>query len=171
MEITVTVDRPEEGPGSGPVTVGWFLTSDKNAVLYDPPERVSFRQTNRTHAKSASRCPGVIQLESRYFQVKCPFDLHIGFSRDDKGKAVLVNRAGAASPVRSGKLNELLVLVNEAEWRYPRPAHHPADPAYCFIADELVYITQLSPSCTTAPIRCPAPSSAGAFRCPSGRAP
>ncbi len=94
--------RPARGrPGLGPVTVGWFLTSDKNAVLYDPPERVSFRQTNRTHAKSASRCPGVIQLESRYFQVKCPFDLHIGFSRDDKGKAVLVNRAGAASPVRS----------------------------------------------------------------------
>lgn len=145
MEITVTVERPEDGPGAGPIQVGWFLTSDKNAVLYDPPERVMFRQTNKTHAKSASRCPGVIQLESRYFMVKCPVDLHIGFGRDEKGRAVLVNRAGTASPVRGNKLNEMLTLVNEAEWRFPdRPTLQLALP-YCFIADELVYVTQLSP--------------------------
>ena len=99
MEITVSFDRPEDGPKSGPVTVGWFLTSDKAAVLYDAPERLIFRQTNKAHAKSASRCPAVIQMESRYFVVKCPYDLHLGFSRDDKGKAVIVNRLGQASPV------------------------------------------------------------------------
>ena len=91
MDFTVTFDRPEEGPKSGPLTVGWFLTKDKGAVLYDPPERIMFRQTNKTHAKSASRCPAVIQLESRYFMVKSPFDIHIGFRRDENGKAVLVN--------------------------------------------------------------------------------
>ena len=107
MEINVSFERPEGGPDSGPVTVGWFLTSDKGAVMYDPPERVMFRQTNKTHSKSASRCPAVIQLESRYFMVKCPFDLHIGFGRDDKGKAILVNRAGVASPVRGNKLGEV----------------------------------------------------------------
>ncbi|MCB6178146.1 hypothetical protein LHP98_08380 [Rhodobacter sp. Har01] len=144
MDITVTIDRPEDGPGSGPILVGWFLAHDKGAVLYDPPERVSFRQTNKAHAKSASRCPGVIQLESRYFAVKCPFDIQVGFQRDDRGKPQLVNRAGAASPIRSTKLGEVLTLVSEAEWRYPdRPTvqlHLP----YCFVADELVYITQLS---------------------------
>ncbi|NTT87808.1 hypothetical protein [Tabrizicola fusiformis] len=144
MDITLTFERPEEGPKSGPVQVGWFLTSDKGAVLYDPPERVSFRQTNRTHAKSAARCPGVIQLESRYFMVKCPFDIHVGFTRDDKGKAVLVNRAGGSSTIRSNKLGEVLSLVAEAEWRYPdRPTAQLALP-YCFIADETVYVTQLS---------------------------
>ena len=45
MEITVTYDRPAEGPKSGPVTVGWLRSTDKHAVLYDPPERVSFRDT------------------------------------------------------------------------------------------------------------------------------
>ena len=143
MQITMTYDRPEEGPGSGPVTVGWFLTEDKGALLYDPPERLMFRQTNRNHAKSAARCPAVIQMESRYFVVKCPFDLHIGFARDDKGKPVLINRAGAASPVRSSKLNQVLTLVNEVEWRYPdRPTLQLSLP-YCFIADEPVYLTQL----------------------------
>lgn len=144
MEIRLDYDRPEDGPGSGPLTVGWFLASDKGAVLYDPPERVQIRPPNKAHAKSASRCPAVIQLESRYFLVKCPFDLHIGFQRDDKGKPVLVNRAGANSPIRSSKLNEVLTLVSEAEWRFPdRPTiqlHLP----YYFISDEMVYLTQLA---------------------------
>jgi hypothetical protein len=143
VEVTVTFDRPEDGPGSGPLTVGWFLAADKGAVLYDPPERVAVRPPNRAHAKSASRCPAVIQMESRYFVVKCPFDLTIGFQRDDRGRAVLVNRAGAASSIRSTKLNEVLTLVAETEWRFPdRPTvqlHLP----YCFIADELAYLTQL----------------------------
>lgn len=143
MEITLSFERPEEGPGSGPVTVGWFLTSDKQAVLFDPPERLSVRPPNRGHAKSAARCPAVIQLESRYFVVKCPYDLHIAFKRDDKGKAVLVNRAGAASPIRNTKLNEVLVLVNEAEWRFAdRPTVQLMLP-YCFIADEMVYLSEV----------------------------
>lgn len=145
MQINITYDHPEgDAAAAGPLTVGWFLTSDKGAVLYDPPERVSFRQTNKAHSKSASRCPAVIQMESRYFMVKCPFDIHIGFARDDKGKAVLVNRAGVASAIRASKLGEVLTLVNESEWRYPdRPTvqlHLP----YCFIADEPVFITQLA---------------------------
>lgn len=144
MDFNISFERPEDGPASGPIMVGWFLTSDKGAVMYDLPERVSLRQTSKVHAKSASRCPGVVQLESRYFMVKCPFDIHIGFSRDEKGKPILLNRAGAASTIRANKLGEVLTLVNETEWRYPdRPTiqlHLP----YCFIADEMVYITQLS---------------------------
>ena len=119
MDINLSFERPESGPKSGPITIGWFLTSNKGAVLYDPPERVMFRPANRVHAKSASRCPAVIQLESRYFMIKCPFDIHLGFGRDDKGKAVLINRAGTASPIRGNKLGEVMTLVNETEWRYP----------------------------------------------------
>lgn len=145
MDLTLTFDRPQDGPGSGPVSVGWFLTSEKRAVLFDPPERVTVRPSNRSHAKSAGRCPAVIQLESRYFMVKCPFDLHLGFQRDANGKAVLVNRASKSSPIRTNKLGETVTLVNEAEWRYPdRPTVQLVLP-YCFIADELVYLTQISP--------------------------
>ena len=143
MEITITYAREPSDPRSGPVTVGWFLDNDKGGVLYDPPERVSFRQTNRTHAKSASRCPAVIALESRYFMVKCPFDLHLGFVRDKEGKPQLLNRMGAASPVRPAKLRDVVTLVNEPEWRYPdRPTVQLSLP-YTFIADEPVYVTQL----------------------------
>jgi hypothetical protein len=143
MEITVTYERPDEGQKSGPITVGWFRDTDKGGVIYDAPERLSFRQTNKAHAKSASRCPAVIQMESRYFVVACPFDIHLGFSRDKDGKPELINRAGIASTIRASKLGEKLKLVNEAEWRYPdRPTIQLILP-YVFIADEPVFVTQL----------------------------
>ncbi|MFD1914062.1 hypothetical protein [Halodurantibacterium flavum] len=143
MWINMVVESPADGPGSGPVTVGWFRATERHGVLYDPPERVSFRDTNRSHGKSASRCPAIISLESRYFMVRCPFDLHIGFARDKEGRAVLVNRTGSAGPVRPAKLNEVLTLVSEAEWRYPdRPTLQLQLP-YVFIADEMVYLSQV----------------------------
>ena len=143
MRFSVTYERDENDPRRGPITVGWFLTGDKGAILFDPPERLASPPANRTHAKSAARCPAVVQMESRYFVVKCPYDLHIGFRRDDQSKPALVNLAGGASPVRGSKLAQLLTLVNEGEWRYPdRPTIQMSLP-YCFIADEVVYMTQL----------------------------
>jgi hypothetical protein len=143
MQITIALDGPDDESRSGPVSVGWFLVNNKSGLLYEPPERLRFRQTSRTHAKSASRCPAVIQMESRYFVVKCPFDMVIGFERSEAGKAKLVNRAGPASPVRGAKLGELLTLVEEREWRYPdRPTIQLTLP-YCFVADETVYMTLL----------------------------
>lgn len=144
MDFTITYERDAEGPRSGPVMVGWLLDIEKGGVIYDPPERLAPRQVDKRHAKSAARCPAVIQMESRYFVVKSPFDMQIGFERDETGKGMLVNRLGAASPIRGSKLGDLLVLVREAEWRYPdRPTIQLRLP-YLFIADEPVYLTQLS---------------------------
>lgn len=145
MQINIVMEPEASGPRSGPVQVGWFLTSDKGAVLFDPPERLTSRQTNTGHAKSASRCPAVIQMESRYFMVKCPYDIQVGFARDKDGRAVLVNRAGPAGSLRRNKLGNVVTLVNEEEWRYPdRPTVQVMLP-YCFIADEPVFMTQIGP--------------------------
>ena len=100
MDIHVTYDRPMDGPGSGPVRVGWLLTEDKGGIVFDAPERVRSAEMNKQHAKSASRCPAVINLESRYFVIKCPFDLHLGLVRDKEGKPGLKNLLSDASPVR-----------------------------------------------------------------------
>ena len=108
LEWAVLVDRIDD---AGQLRVAQMMR-DRVRVIELAPERLIFRQTNKTHAKSASRCPAVIQMESRYFVVKCPFDLHIGFGRDEKGKAHLINRAGVGSAIRSNKISEVLVLVN-----------------------------------------------------------
>ncbi|MEO0359136.1 MAG: hypothetical protein AAF386_12775, partial [Pseudomonadota bacterium] len=73
-----------------------------------------------------------------------PFDLHIGFARDKNGKATMVNRAGKISPIRGNKLASVLHMTSEAEWRFPdRPTIQLKLP-YLFIADEPVYVTQIS---------------------------
>jgi len=142
--IALNFTRDENAPSKGPVKVGWLLTDPKGAVIYDPPERLSSGAENREHAKSASRCPAVISMESRYFIIKCPFDIHLGFGRDSEGKPVLINRAGTASAIRGSKLGQAVHLTNEPEWRFPdRPTIQLKLP-YLFVADEPVYMTQIS---------------------------
>ena len=145
MDIIITHARPEGGPRSGPVRVGWLLTENKAGIVFAPPERVRSADTSKTHAKSASRCPAVTNLESRYFAVPCPFDLHLRFLRDKDGRPALRNMLGDRSPVRAKKLNEHLHVTSEAEWRYPdRPTIQLKLP-YIFLADEPVYMSQVAP--------------------------
>ena len=147
MQLSVHFENTEgTGPGrGGPVQVGWFLNERKAGIVYFPPERVRSVDLNRNHAKSASRCPAVINLESRYFLIRCPFDIHIGFARDDKGKPVLRNLAGERSTIRASKLGEKLHLTSEKEWRHPDVPTLQLSLPYVFIADEPVYMSQVSP--------------------------
>ena len=78
MQLSVHFENTDgTAPGKGPVQVGWFLNTKKAGIVYFPPERVRSAEMNKTHAKSASRSPAVIKLESRYFMVRCPFDLNL----------------------------------------------------------------------------------------------
>jgi hypothetical protein len=131
-------------PRSGPVRVGWLLNEPRSGVVYYPPERIRSVEVNRNHAKSASRCPAIINMESRYFMIRAPYDLHLRFVRDDQGKPGLRNVTGEASSVRGSVLGKKLHVTSEVEWRYPdRPTIQISLP-YTFIADEPVFITQLS---------------------------
>ena len=146
MQLSVSFESSGASPqGTGSVTIGWLLTDPKGGIIYPPPTRVRSADLNRTHAKSASRCPAIINMESRYFEVKCPFDLSLQFVRDDKGRPGLKNLLGEASPIRGKKINELLSLVGEAEWRYPDKPTIQLILPYLFIADEPVYLQQVAP--------------------------
>ena len=104
---------------TGPVQIGWLLNEPRSGVVFPAPERIRSADVNRKHAKSASRCPAIINMESRYFVIKVPFDLHLRLARDESGKPALRNMLGEASPVRGNVLNKKLHVTNEAEWRYP----------------------------------------------------
>ncbi|GIX12748.1 MAG: hypothetical protein KatS3mg118_0707 [Paracoccaceae bacterium] len=139
-------DQPPAAPPrpSGPVQVGWFLADARTGVIYEPPERLRSPDANKTHAKSAARCPAVVNMESRYFVIRCPFDLHLRFARSKEGKPAVRNMLGEASPVRPSKLAQLIHVTPEPEWRYAdRPTIQVSLP-YMFIADEPVYLTQLA---------------------------
>ena len=125
--------------------IGWFFADEISSVVYFPPERLRTVDMNRTHAKSASRGPAVIGLESRYMMVRCPFEMHLGFIRDDKGKPALKNLMGSKSPVRSSKLNQLLSVTSESEWRFADRLTVQLKLPYMFISDEPVYLSQVPP--------------------------
>ncbi len=146
MRLSVTFENTAGTPEkSGPVTIGWFLSEQKGGIIYDAPERVRSVEVNREHSKSASRCPAVINMESRYFMVKCPFDIHIGFARDDDGKPMLRNLAGTQSSIRASKLGGKLHLTSEVEWRLKGVPTIQLSLPYTFISDEPVYASQVSP--------------------------
>lgn len=146
MRLSVAFEHTKDiEAGRGPVQVGWFLNEQRGGIIYDAPERVRSVEMSREHAKSASRCPAIINMESRYFMVKCPFDIHIGFARDDKGKPVLRNLAGTKSSIRVSKLGEKLHITSEVEWRNKGIPTIQLSLPYVFISDEPVYATQLSP--------------------------
>ncbi|WP_407492437.1 hypothetical protein [Pseudooceanicola sp. MF1-13] len=143
MHFSVNYLRHHDDAKSGPVRVGWCLADTDSPVIYDPPRRVHSRDARKEHAKSAARCPAVLNLESRYFEVPCPFDMNIGFARDNEGRPTLRNLAGGSSSIRGSTLGKKIVITNEKEWRFPdRPMIQLKLP-YLFIADEPVYLTQL----------------------------
>ena len=143
MHFTVNHIRTDHDPKSGPVKVGWLLGEVDSPVIYEAPRRVNSRDARKEHAKSASRCPAVLNLETRYFEIACPFDLNLGFARDKDNRPTLRNLSGPNSAIRGSALGKRMMIVNETEWRYPdRPIIQLKLP-YLFIADEPVYLSQL----------------------------
>ena len=102
-------------------------------------------QAKCRHAKSASRCPAVLDLEARYFEIPCPFDLYLRMDRAQNGQWTVRNLADETSGLRPGSLKRQLHMVNQGEWRHPeRPMLQIMAP-YRFISDDVVYVTQCEP--------------------------
>jgi hypothetical protein len=126
--------------------VGWVLETNKAGFIWDGPRKLSLDHPGSKHAKALNYCPAVVDHEARLVEVPCPIDLNLRFSWPDKSKPPdLINAAGDQSTVRPKHLREMIALVSPKEWRHPnRPVLQVITP-YLFIADEVVYMTQLPP--------------------------
>ena len=162
MQVHVTYDRPEGRP-EGPVQLGWLRADDMSGVIFPAPERLR-PAAKSAHAKSAARCPAILSLEARLFQVTCPFDLHLGVTEGEKGWTLL-NRAGQSSAVRPNKLNQHLHLVKPPELRDgARPILQLSLP-YIFFTDEPAWLSQLPPYLHVPGTPWPGTMLAGRFPC------
>ncbi|GAB4528190.1 MAG: hypothetical protein Tsb0019_30170 [Roseibium sp.] len=148
LSFNVTVDaRVGDAENTGPATIGWLLATDESHLVYEAPQRLKHLSGSlpRTHAKAVSSCPAVLGLESRLFEVACPFDLTLEMTETEFGEPAVVNTDGPMSAVRGGVLADLIVLHPRDEWRSPdRPLLQMRLP-YIFISDEPVYMSQLPP--------------------------
>lgn len=128
-----------------PLKIGWIVDAPKAGFIYFEPERVKTDIAPQQHAKSAARCPAVLDMESRHFLIRCPFDLHIALIKDDKGRTQIRNLAGDDSAIRQNYLAKEIHLVSEKEWRHPSRPMIQINAPYLFVADEPVYLTQAEP--------------------------
>ncbi|RED43351.1 hypothetical protein [Aestuariispira insulae] len=129
---------------TGAVKIGWLVDSPSAGLIYQAPRRLK-GEVKTKHAKSAARCPAVIDLEARYFEIPCPFDLHLKMVCNAEGNWGIRNLAGPESAIRSATLKKQVHMVSPSEWRDPaRPMIQISAP-YRFVTDEPVYITQCEP--------------------------
>ena len=130
---------------SGPVDVGWLIDADEAGFIYDEPERVEADTASNSHPKSASRCPAVIDFETRLFAVPCPYDLNLQLVTNSDGALAISDLDGDRSAVRGTNLPRIVTMVKASEWRHPsRPIVQLLAP-YRFISDEPVFLSQLPP--------------------------
>lgn len=124
------------------IDVGWVIDTDKAGLIWEGPRKITRPPEKGTHAKSVNFCPGVIDHDSRLFEVPCPFDIHVGFARNGD-QIGMINLDGDQSTIRSKHLNQQCVIVNKQEWRHPdRPIVQFMTP-YLFLSDEPVWMNQL----------------------------
>ena len=132
-------------PSKGTVTVGWLLSTNSGGVIFEPPSRVRSASPKGRPAKSVTRCPAVTNLDSRFFCVSCPYDLKLGFQRGEDGSPEILNLLGDKSPVRTGRLSQLIDVTSPGEWRDPERPMFQIKLPYIFVADEPVYLSQVPP--------------------------
>jgi hypothetical protein len=126
------------------VEVGWLLRTDHAGFIWGDPRPVSQSVSRSDHPKSVSRCPAVVDYESRMFQVPCPYDLRLRIDID-KEQPQLTDVDGDRSSVPGRTLGQIAFVTPRAQWRHPdRPLLQFKTP-YTFLADEDVYLMQLPP--------------------------
>jgi hypothetical protein len=127
------------------VEVGWLLQSSQGSFLWDAPKPFRRKDVQPTIPKSVSRCPAVIDLESRITEVLCPFDLHLGVKTSDDGSFSIVDREGVNSSIAQPALARILFPVPPNQWRNPKRPIFQIRTPYIFLADTPVYMSQLPP--------------------------
>jgi hypothetical protein len=146
IDLSFSVERAQaDQADTGPVTVGWLLAEKGAGVLFGPPRRLKGGTAQRRHAKGASSCPAVRGLESRLFEVPCPFDMTLEYTTSEFGTPAVKDALGPMSSVRPAVIDDLIIVSPEIEWRHPeRPILQMRLP-YVFVSDDPVHLSQMPP--------------------------
>ena len=88
-------------------------------------------------------CPAVNQVESRYFEVTCPFDLRLRCEKKDSNFEIYSVPEGTRIDEELIKKNLNLMPIDS--WRNEERPVIQIECPYAFITDDDIYLTQLSP--------------------------
>lgn len=142
---TTAPDHKSPPSPSKQTPVGWIIDTPQASFIWDAPRPLTKTQQNARSAKAVQRCPSVLDLEARLFEVTCPFDLTLGIRQNSEQKYQVVNLAGEMSGVIPQKLGSIIHLTPETRWRHPHRPVLQINAPYRFIADEPVFMEQIPP--------------------------
>lgn len=143
--LSKLLHRSNGSRGNDLVEVGWLLKSNQGGFLWDAPKPFRRKDVQPAIAKSVSRCPAIIDLESRLTEVPCPLSLRLGVKTSEDGFYSIVDREGSNSAVAQAALSRMLFLVPASQWRHPKRPIFQIRTPYIFLSDSPVYMSQLPP--------------------------
>lgn len=125
--------------------VGWLVQTPEAAFIWAAPRLVRRGDAPTRNAKSVTRCPAVIDHESRLFEIPCPFDLSLRYGMSENGDPALFDASGEQASINPAILSQVVALAPREQWRHSdRPILQILTP-YRFLSDDPVFITQLPP--------------------------
>lgn len=144
-KATAEPESEPADPAGRVAEVGWLLDPEKSGFIWEAPRPFRQDHPKAQSAKSATKCPGVIDIDARHFVVPCPFDLDLKLGRDDKGNLALQNAAGHEGAVRQSALEQMVVVHPRIEWRHPDRFLMQIATPYVFVTDDDVWLNLLPP--------------------------
>ena len=127
-------DRPET------VEIGWLLSPGEATFVYDAPRPVEIAPPPGLEDDGAVLCG---DATTQFFEVPCPFDLHVRLARDANGKLKLIDAAPESSRQRHNVLRAHVTLMGQSRWRDPKRPLLQIGAPWRFVTDAQVQMTQL----------------------------
>ena len=124
--------------------IGWLIEDGRPGnFIYNEPKPVSINNTKPISNMAVQACPAVNQVESRYFEVTCPFDLRLRCEKKDSNFEIYSVPEGTRIDEELIKKNLNLMPIDS--WRNEERPVIQIECPYAFITDDDIYLTQLSP--------------------------
>ncbi len=138
------LDRRSDRHGHKVTEAGWFLLTDEAGFLWDAPKPLKRPPGIQRHAKAVTYCPAVVDYESRFFEVPCPFDVKLQMKMKE-GRPQLILTGGDRASVVAKTFAGLVVDSLPNQWRSPDKPIVQIKTPYCFVADFPTWLKQHPP--------------------------
>ena len=126
------------------VEVGWLIDEDVKATfIYEKPKNVKSERLAPLSKRAIQACPAVNHLERRYFEVKVPFDISLGYEFVNNNHNLYVIEE--ETRIDNDLINNFVFLMRPELWRNKNTPTIQIRCPYIFLSDEKVYMTQLPP--------------------------
>ena len=124
------------------IKVGWLIDeSVKATFIYYEPIRVKQERSIPLSKRAVQACPAINQLERRYFEIKFPFDITLGYEKKNNNHNLYVLED--KTRIDHELINQFIFLMRPELWRDPNKPTIQIRCPYVFLSDKKVYMNQL----------------------------